>query len=276
MIRELLEWKFRRQRVGFVPTMGALHAGHLSLIEEARKHCDHVIVSIFVNPTQFNKSADLENYPKTEYEDIALLVESGAHLAYLPGLKEVYPEGYSQPYYELGALESVMEGSHRPGHFQGVAAVLDRFFQDVAPDMAFFGEKDYQQLAVVRQLVRLRQFPIEIIGCPTLREDHGLAMSSRNMRLSTDAFKRAGIIHEGLTNLQKAFGKTADAKLLEETIAQWNEQADFETEYLTLARADNFQSPQNGEDLSRHDWRLFTAVNVEGVRLIDNLPLRPE
>lgn len=276
MIRELLEWKFRRQRVGFVPTMGALHAGHLSLIEEARKHCDHVIVSIFVNPTQFNKSADLENYPKTEYEDIALLVESGAHLAYLPGLKEVYPEGYSQPHYELGALESVMEGSHRPGHFQGVAAVLDRFFQDVAPDMAFFGEKDYQQLAVVRQLVRLCQFPIEIIGCPTLREDHGLAMSSRNMRLSTDAFKRAGIIHEGLTNLQKAFGKTADAKLLEETIAQWNEQADFETEYLTLARADNFQSPQNGEDLSRHDWRLFTAVNVEGVRLIDNLPLRPE
>ena len=274
LIANLLDWKLRGARIGFVPTMGALHAGHLSLIEEARKHCDHVVVSIFVNPTQFNNSQDLAHYPRTEEQDLEALAATHCHMAYLPSVGEVYPKDYVQPLYALEELEKRMEGLHRPGHFQGVAAVLDRFFQDVAPDVACFGEKDFQQLAVVRKLVEIRQLPIEIIGCPTLREPNGLAMSSRNMRLRSDTRSAAGFIHDGLLEAAETLAKRWDLSVLTQIQERWNSLPNVRTEYLELASENNFSTPQKDSPMADKQWRLFTAVEVEGVRLIDNWPVQ--
>lgn len=270
----LLDWKLKGARIGFVPTMGALHEGHLSLIEEARKRCDHVVVSIFVNPTQFNNAQDLALYPRTEEQDLEALADSCCHLVFLPSADEVYPSGYIQPHYALGDLEKRMEGLHRPGHFQGVAAVLDRFFHEVAPDVACFGEKDFQQLAVVRKLVELQQFPIEIIGCPTLRESNGLAMSSRNSRLSAEARNMASFIVEGLQEAAALLSQSWNLDVLKSIEKRWNSMANVQTEYLQLANTADFNEPPAGLAKPDGEWRLFAAVQVEGVRLIDNWPVQ--
>lgn len=270
----LLDWKLKGARIGFVPTMGALHEGHLSLIEAAHKRCDHVVVSIFVNPTQFNNTQDLAHYPRTEVQDLQALATTHCHLAFLPSAIEVYPSGYVQPHYALGELEKRMEGLHRPGHFQGVAAVLDRFFHELAPDVACFGEKDFQQLAVVRKLVELQQFPIEIIGCPTLREPNGLAMSSRNMRLSAEARSAAGFIYHGLLEAAAVLVKSWDLSVLAKLQDRWNSLPGVRTEYLELAHETDFSAPPQDLPASTKRWRLFTAVEVEGVRLIDNWPVQ--
>jgi pantoate--beta-alanine ligase len=253
--------------------MGALHRGHLELVRQARQVCDQVVVSIFVNPAQFNKESDLSHYPRREALDIESILTTSCHLVYLPETKEVYPENYTQPHYPLEVLEEKMEGLHRPGHFQGVAAVLDRFFVDIAPDIAFFGEKDYQQLAVVRRLVEFREFPIEIVGCETVREKNGLALSSRNLRLSNAARSKAHFIYDGLSEIRESLNGTYDAHALSSLKERWDLKDGVQTEYLEVARASDFHFPSQGGDLSSEDWRLFTAVQVEGVRLIDNISL---
>jgi pantoate--beta-alanine ligase len=260
--------------LGFVPTMGALHDGHLSLVQKARENTDHVVVSIFVNPNQFNNSKDLELYPRDVYGDIEKLETTACHSIYIPTVEDVYPSNYQQPYYNLGELENTLEGSSRPGHFQGVAAVLERFFMDIAPEKAFFGEKDFQQVAVVRKLVELKQIPIEIVACATLREKDGLAMSSRNRRLNPELRAKAAQIFMEMQKISKAKTLEDLIRIQDESMAYLNSIDGFSVEYLEVANANSFE-PLSKQSLlsSPSDWRIFAAINVGGIRLIDNCPI---
>lgn len=188
-----------RGSVGLVPTMGALHAGHLSLIERARKENDTVVVSVFVNPTQFNNPTDLATYPRTEEADAALLEGAGVDYAFIPSVDEVYPEPDTRVF-DLGPVAEVMEGAMRPGHFNGVAQVVSKLFRFTEPTRAYFGEKDFQQIAVIRRMVELEGFDLEIVDCPIKREDDGLAMSSRNVRLTPEQRAIAPAIHRTLAS----------------------------------------------------------------------------
>ena len=178
-------YKQENKTVGLVPTMGALHAGHKSLVDRARKENDIVVVSVFVNPTQFNNKQDLATYPRTEERDCALLEAAGCDVVFMPAVEEVYPEPDNRQF-DLGAVAGVMEGAHRPGHFNGVAQIVSKLFLIVEPTRAYFGEKDFQQLAIIREMVRKYPFNLEIVGCPIVRESDGLALSSRNARLSAE------------------------------------------------------------------------------------------
>ena len=254
--------------------MGALHRGHASLCTTARSTTDRVVVSIFVNPSQFTDAQDLEKYPRTIDQDLDTLSSLGVDAVYLPDADDVYPAGYTQPVYELGTLEQVMEGLHRPGHFQGVAAVLDRFFQKLPMDVAFFGEKDFQQLAVVRKLVELKGYELTVMACPTMREECGLAMSSRNTRLSLQGRQKACMIHQGLLDIKEQTADVFEAELVAQTINKWTALG-MDVEYLELANDSTFQAAQPGAPLLLEDpWRLFAAVHLDGVRLIDNLALK--
>lgn len=190
-------WRTTGETVGFVPTMGALHEGHLTLVREARTACSKVVASIFVNPTQFGEAADLENYPRTEAADLAALQAAGVDAVFLPTVDEMYPAG-ATTIVEVEGLSSVLMGAVRPGHFRGVTTVVTKLFNIVRPDHAFFGQKDYQQLAIIRQMVRDLDVPIEITGVPVVREDDGLAMSSRNVRLTAEHRAQAPAIHRAL------------------------------------------------------------------------------
>ena len=272
--KQIAAWRERGESVGFVPTMGALHKGHATLCSMAKAQADRVVVSIFVNPTQFHDSQDLEKYPRTIDQDLATLSALGVDAVYLPEVREIYPADYKQPVYALGPLEKVMEGVHRPGHFQGVAAVLDRFFQLLPVNMAFFGEKDFQQLEAVRRLVAMKGYEISVVGCPTIREECGLAMSSRNMRLSAAGRETACSIYKGFIEIKKAMAEVFEPDHLEQTKKNW-EALGMEVEYLELAHATTFESARQGDSLAlRNSWRLFAAAHVEGVRLIDNLALK--
>ena len=274
LAQQLSEWQDQGNSVGFVPTIGALHRGHASLCTTARSTTDRVVVSIFVNPSQFTDAQDLEKYPRTIDQDLDTLSSLGVDAVYLPDADDVYPAGYTQPVYELGTLEQVMEGLHRPGHFQGVAAVLDRFFQKLPMDVAFFGEKDFQQLAVVRKLVELRGYELAVRGCPTMREKCGLAMSSRNTRLSLQGRQKACMIHQGLLDIKEQTADVFEAELVVQTIKKWTALG-MDVEYLELANDSTFQAAQPGAPLLLEDpWRLFAAVHLDGVRLIDNLALK--
>ena len=189
--------KQRKGTCGFVPTMGALHEGHLSLVDRCRKECDTVVVSVFVNPTQFNDPNDLKNYPRTAEADIALLEKAGADFAFMPSVEEIYPEKDTR-IFDFGQLDKVMEGPSRPGHFNGVAQVVSRLFDIVGCDTAYFGEKDFQQIAIIREMVRQLNYPIRIVACPIVRESDGLAMSSRNLLLTPEHRKAAPLIYQSL------------------------------------------------------------------------------
>ncbi|MDE6814101.1 MAG: pantoate--beta-alanine ligase, partial [Duncaniella sp.] len=183
--------------IGLVPTMGALHAGHLSLIQRARKENDIVVVSVFVNPTQFNNPNDLATYPRTEEADTAMLREAGVDYAFIPSVEEIYPEPDTRQF-DLGPVAEVMEGAMRPGHFNGVAQIVSKLFDFTRPTRAYFGEKDFQQIAVIRRMAEMEGFDIEIVDCPIKREDDGLAMSSRNVRLTPEQREIAPVIHRTL------------------------------------------------------------------------------
>ncbi len=203
-LREVLDgWKEQGKRVGFVPTMGALHEGHISLVKKAQEQVDVLVVSIFVNPTQFNNPEDLLKYPRTEEEDVRMLETAGVQCVFIPEVDEIYPAGYVSPEIELGLLDQVMEGQFRPGHFKGVVEVVKRFFDIVQPDCACFGKKDFQQLAVIRFMCDYFGFSIEIIGCEIFREESGLAMSSRNRRLSEVDKEQSLIIFDTLNFARK-------------------------------------------------------------------------
>ena len=199
----LINRNVAKKQIGFVATMGALHRGHISLLERSKKENDTSVCSIFVNPRQFNDSNDLKNYPRPIENDIILLTEAGCDILFLPAAEEIYNADYIEPKIDLFGLESLLEGSSRPGHFKGVAVVVSRLFDCVKPDRAYFGQKDFQQTLVIKELVRQFNLPIEIVINDIVREESGLAMSSRNIRIPTDKLQKAGFIYDALLQLKQ-------------------------------------------------------------------------
>lgn len=256
------------QTIGLVPTMGALHAGHMSLVDTARRQNDIVVASVFVNPTQFNNPNDLSTYPRTEEADCALLDEHGADYAFIPSVEEMYPEPDTRVF-DFGEVAAVMEGAMRPGHFNGVAQVVSKLFDMVRPTRAYFGEKDFQQIAVIRKMVQLEGFDLEIVACPIKREADGLALSSRNVRLTPEGRKQAPAIHRILEqSLSLAATKSPDE------LKHWvKEQIDavpgLETEYYEIADALTMQPVQNWD--SPNGTVGCVTVYCGDVRLIDNI-----
>ncbi len=263
------QWHRDGEVIGVVPTMGALHQGHLSLVEAAKAGCDRVIVTIFVNPKQFNNPEDLANYPRTEHEDAEKLAPYGVDAIYVPDPDQIYPEGFSTTVTVAG-LTDVMEGPFRPGHFEGVATVVAKLFMQTQADRAYFGEKDYQQLLVVRRMARDLDIPIEVVGCPTVREPSGLAMSSRNLRLSPEGLQIAAQKNQIMRGMAEALSKGADFAPLAQTARNSLIEAGFtEVEYIDLRCSETLQA------LPRADRpaRLFVTAWADGVRLIDNIPV---
>ena len=272
---ELNEWRAQigEQTLGFVPTMGALHRGHISLVEQSLSMADHTLVSIYVNPTQFNNAEDLQKYPSTLEQDLTLLRATGDVVVYLPTQNDLYPNGLHSRNFDFGSLGTFMEGAGRPGHFEGMATVVTRFFEIIRPHHAFFGEKDYQQLAIIKQVVADENWPVKIIACATLREDDGLAMSSRNLRLSAEQRSAAKEIHRiisqwiSITDFNATMPHAARITLIENI----NSFDHLEVEYLEFS-ASNTLIPVERFDLNV-PTRVFAAVMCGKVRLIDNLPL---
>lgn len=254
--------------IGFVPTMGALHEGHLSLVKEAADHSDVVVMSIFVNPNQFNNASDLERYPRDLQKDATLLEGTACELLFVPTVKEVYPEP-DQRVFDFGDLDKVMEGKFRPGHFNGVAQVVSRLFDLVAPHKAFFGEKDFQQLAVVRAMVRQLNYPVEIVPCPIVREADGLAMSSRNMLLSTLQRKNAPQIALTLSESCNFAATHSVAETKQQVVDAINAVPELEVEYFEIVDGNSLQAVGSWEESSYVVGCI--AVFAGEVRLIDNV-----
>ncbi len=258
--------------IGFVPTMGALHEGHLLLIEASRKIMDVTICSIFVNPTQFNDPKDFEKYPVTIEADILRLTEAGTGILFLPSVSEMYPEGTAAlQHYDLGQLETVLEGAYRPGHFQGVCNVVHRLFSIINPDKAFFGQKDYQQCMVIQKLVALENLPIEIVVYPTVREKSGLAMSSRNMRLSSEGKEKAIIIYRSLLFIKENQKKFSTENLQKKASQMLLESGFEKIDYVSICNAKTLQPLQEIND--KEKAVALAAAYLDGVRLIDNMLL---
>jgi pantoate--beta-alanine ligase len=265
--RQVAGWRAAGERIGLVPTMGALHAGHLALVAAAQAQCRRVVVSIFVNPKQFGPREDFTSYPRPEADDLAKLTAAGADLAYIPAVDEMYPDGFTTTI-SLGGPAEPLEGAHRPGHFDGVATVVAKLLTQVAPDAAFFGEKDYQQLLVVRRMARDLNLPVEIVGVPTVREPHGLALSSRNVYLSPDEQRIAPSLNRVMRAAAAAIAQgTPAAPVLESAIAELNA-AGFSVEYLELRDAETL-SPLG--DTKSRPARLLAAAQLGRTRLIDNV-----
>ncbi|MBQ1932985.1 MAG: pantoate--beta-alanine ligase [Muribaculaceae bacterium] len=254
--------------IGLVPTMGALHAGHISLMEQARKDNDIVVVSVFVNPTQFNNPEDLRTYPRTEEADCVKMEVANVDIAFIPSVEEVYPEPDTRTF-DLGPVAEVMEGPMRPGHFNGVAQIVSKLFYMVEPDRAYFGEKDFQQIAVIRRMVDIEGFNIEIIDCPIKREDDGLAMSSRNVRLTPEQRQIAPNIARTLNaSLDYALDHSlADTK--QYVIDTINAFPQMEVEYYEIVNAATMQPISNWEDAPVAVGCI--TVYCGEVRLIDNI-----
>ena len=254
--------------VGFVPTMGALHAGHASLVERAVRENDVVVVSVFVNPTQFNDKNDLKNYPRTLEADCALLEKVGAAVAFAPAVEEMYPEEDTRQF-SFAPLDTVMEGACRPGHFNGVAQIVSKLFYAVEPDRAYFGEKDFQQLAIIREMVRQLGMKLEIVGCPIVREEDGLAMSSRNTLLSEDERERALTISSTLfasVDFAKVNTLEATREFVEDMI---NDTHGLELEYYKIVDGNTLQEIDEWGD---SDYVVgCIALFCGNVRLIDNI-----
>jgi pantoate--beta-alanine ligase len=272
---ELNEWRAQigEQTLGFVPTMGALHRGHISLVEQSLSMADLTLVSIYVNPTQFNNAEDLEKYPSTLEQDLTLLSATGEVVVYLPTQNDLYPNGLHSRSFDFGSLGTFMEGAGRPGHFEGMATVVTRFFEIIRPHRAFFGEKDYQQLAIIKQVVADENWPVEIIACATLREEDGLAMSSRNLRLSAEQRSAAKEIYRIISQWisDTDFRTSTPQKARMALIENINSIDHLEVEYLEFS-ASNTLIPVERFDLNV-STRVFAAVMSGKVRLIDNLPL---
>lgn len=255
--------------IGFVPTMGALHAGHISLVKETKKNCDVCVVSIFVNPTQFNNTEDLEKYPRTIDRDAALLAEVGADIVFTPTVEEIYPEPDTRQF-DFGMLDKVMEGEHRPGHFNGVAQVVSRLFDIVKPDQAYFGEKDFQQLAIIRAMVKQLSLDVEIVPMPILREDSGLALSSRNERLSESERNIATNIYKVLKfSGEEFYSKASVLDTINAVAEKINSFEGLRVEYFDIVDGDTLQSIKDWDE-SEYIVGCI-AVFCGQVRLIDNI-----
>lgn len=271
LVEYLAQERKKGKRIGFVPTMGALHEGHISLVNRAKAENAIVVVSIFVNPTQFNNPGDLKKYPRTPSADHQLLSHAGADVVFEPDVHEVYQNGLHEgKSVDLGSLEKVLEGEHRPGHFNGVVQVVSRLFDIVLPDAAYFGEKDFQQLAVIRKMTSMLNYSVEIIGCETKREKNGLAMSSRNLRLSTQEREMASCIYRALQFVKENWQTKGVDVVVKEAIEQINSTEVFKVEYLEIADSDTMQKLNS---IEMKNARVFAAVFCGEIRLIDNLAI---
>lgn len=264
--------KEQNNSIGFAPTMGALHAGHISLYEEANKDNDVVISSIFVNPTQFNNPDDLEKYPRTVENDIEKLKNSKlVDAVYIPKVKDIYPNGLERKHYDFGGIENEMEGAARPGHFDGVGTVVEELFRQVRPDNSYFGEKDFQQLKIIEKLVDILNLGIKIHGVKIHRENNGLAMSSRNMRLSEAEKEASSVIYQTLKKVDDWF-RVITIPEIKIRVEEIFDRDDMVLEYFLIANEDTLKEADFfSED---ENYRAFIVVNVEQVRLIDNMHLK--
>ena len=263
------------KKVGFVPTMGALHAGHLSLLTESLKNNDITIISIFVNPTQFNNPTDLEKYPRTLAADVVKVQSiSDKIIVYAPNINDVYEGATISNSFDYDGLEDQMEGKHRPGHFNGVGTVVSKLFDIVQPTNAYFGEKDFQQLQIVKKLVAKNKIAVNVVGCAILREPNGLAMSSRNERLTADERDQAAIIYNTLQDVVEKFN---DKSIPLDAISHWvakvfEKNPDFRLEYFEIADEDTLLPCLKRS--FKKNFRAFIAVFVRDIRLIDTLSLK--
>ncbi|MGE4281514.1 MAG: pantoate--beta-alanine ligase [Magnetospirillum sp.] len=264
-------WRDQGLSVAFAPTMGALHDGHLTLVRTALELADRVVVSVFVNPTQFGPNEDFSRYPRQEEQDAAALAGAGCHLLYAPSVDEMYPEGFATNIHVSGVSEGLC-GDIRPGHFDGVATVVGKLLLQVGPHMALFGEKDWQQLTVIRRLVRDLDIPVEVVGVPTVREFDGLARSSRNAYLSQEERRIAPILHQVLSDMAEALRQGGEAATLcADGIRRITEAGFLSVDYLEVRAADSLVP------LARLDGpaRILVAARLSGARLIDNLGVEP-
>ncbi len=254
--------------IGFVPTMGALHAGHIELVTRAVLENDVVVVSIFVNPTQFNDKNDLRNYPRTPEKDLQMLAEAGVDYVFMPTEEEMYPEPDTRTF-DFGNLDKVMEGAYRPGHFNGVAQVVSKLFAIVEPHRAYFGLKDYQQLAIIRRMVAMLNLQVEIVPCPIVREADGLAMSSRNLLLAPEKRASAPLIHQTLSEAKRLVGEKSVEETSEWVINRINGNPHLKVEYFQLAEAHSLQPITDWAEANEVIGCI--AVRAGEIRLIDNM-----
>lgn len=258
--------------IGFVPTMGALHQGHISLVKQALASCNKVVASIFVNPTQFDNPSDLEKYPRTLEEDISLLKNLDDNIIiFSPNPSEIYGKEVSREHFSFDGLEYEMEGKYREGHFDGVGTVIKKLFEVVHPDKAFFGEKDFQQLQIIRKLAEQNHWNTEIIGCPIDRENNGLARSSRNERLSLEERQNAAFIYETLQQVKKEFGTKSVSEVTSRVKHQFEKNSNLKLEYFEIANEATLKSIQEPENGMK--YRAFIAAYSGDIRLIDNIAL---
>jgi pantoate--beta-alanine ligase len=263
-------WRAQGQTVGLVPTMGNLHAGHYSLIKLARARADRVVASVFVNPTQFGPNEDFERYPRTLAQDQAGLAEHGCDLLFAPEVATMYPFGAAHGVsIHVPQITDTLEGAHRPGHFDGVATVVCKLFNLVQPDLAVFGQKDYQQLKVIERMVRDLSLPVKVLAAPTQRADDGLALSSRNQYLSEAERALAPQLHAILVQMRELVGKGHARRIVEEAAHSKLERAGFVPDYVVIRRAEDLSEPADGE---REGLVALVAAHLGGTRLIDNLP----
>ena len=260
--------KYNSKNIGFVPTMGALHDGHISLVKRSVEENDVTVVSVFVNPTQFNDKADLERYPRTEEADKKLLQAAGCDIVFMPQVEEMYPEEDTRVF-NFGCIETVMEGKYRPGHFNGVAQIVSKLFYAVEPTRSYFGEKDFQQVAVIRDMVRQLNLPVEIIACPIIREESGLARSSRNELLSAEERKKAALISEVLSKSVN-FAKEMSVEEVKNWVCeQFTHDEVFKMDYYDIVDGNSLQSVSSWED---SDYIVgCIAIYCGKIRLIDNI-----
>lgn len=260
--------KYNSKNIGFVPTMGALHDGHISLVKRSVEENDVTVVSVFVNPTQFNDKADLERYPRTEEADKKLLNAAGCDIVFMPKVEEMYPEEDTRVF-NFGCIETVMEGKYRPGHFNGVAQIVSKLFYAVEPTRSYFGEKDFQQVAIIRDMVRQLNLPVEIIACPIIREESGLARSSRNELLSAEERKKAALISEVLSKSVN-FAKEMSVEEVKNWVCeQFTHDEVFKMDYYDIVDGNSLQSISSWED---SDYIVgCIAIYCGKIRLIDNI-----
>lgn len=272
LIAHLATLKNTSTSVGLVPTMGALHEGHLAIVKKAISETKVVVVTIFVNPTQFDNQDDLNQYPDTLDSDLeALKTISEELIVFAPAVTELYSKNISSKEYDFDGLDTTMEGKFRSNHFLGVATVVEKLFSIVKPNKAYFGEKDFQQLLIIKKLIEITNMPIEIIGCPIVREPHGLAMSSRNERLPKDLRVKASFIYETLLAAKEIFGMKSATNAMNWVKNKFDKQPEFDLEYINITDQDTLNPVKRKQKNTK--YRAFIAVYVNGVRLIDNIAL---
>lgn len=269
---ELSKALLKQQKIGLVPTMGALHSGHLALIGEAKQVCEQIVVSIFVNPTQFNNATDLEKYPRNLKKDLAKINHSYPNaIVFAPEITEIYGKNVIAEEFDFGSLTTFMEGEYRTGHFNGVGTIVKRLFDVVQPHYAFFGEKDFQQLRVIQKLVEITKQPVQVKGCPTQREVSGLAKSSRNERLTNEQKEKAAIIFEALQRAKTNFELMEIPEIKNEIKKIFESHPAFVLEYFEIADVKHLVPTEIKKPNTQ--YRAFIAAFVNEVRLIDNLAL---